>query len=90
MIAVTYTSSPLVINEQIVGTIFAFRDMTERERELESLRQSEDQYRSVVEASPDSMWLSDLYGFIIMANKRAAEMFGYAAPRRCSTWAPSN
>lgn len=80
MIAVTYTSSPLVVNEQIVGTIFAFRDMTEREREMESLRQSEDQYRSVVEASPDSMWLSDLYGFIIMANKRAAEMFGYAAP----------
>lgn len=80
MIAVTYTSSPLVVNEQIVGTIFAFRDMTDRERELESLRQSEDQYRSVVEASPDSMWLSDLYGFIILANKRAAEMFGYAAP----------
>ncbi len=80
MIAVTYTSSPLVVNEQIVGTIFAFRDTTERERELERLRQSEDQYRSVVEASPDSMWLSDLYGFIIMANKRAAEMFGYAAP----------
>jgi len=80
MIAVTYTSSPLRVNEQIVGIIFAFRDMTERERELESLRQSEDQYRSVVEASPDSMWLSDLYGFVIMANKRAAEMFGYAAP----------
>lgn len=76
-LSVTYTSSPLFLDGQVVGTVFAFHDMTAREWELHQLRESEQRYRWLVEAAPDSMWLSDQYGYIVMANKRAAEAFGY-------------
>jgi diguanylate cyclase (GGDEF)-like protein/PAS domain S-box-containing protein len=78
-LSMTYTSSPLFLDGQVVGTVFAFHDMTAREWELLQLRESEQQYRWLVEAAPDSMWLSDQYGYIVLANKRAAETFGYGS-----------
>jgi diguanylate cyclase (GGDEF)-like protein/PAS domain S-box-containing protein len=79
-LSIIYTSSPLFLNGQVVGTVFAFHDMTAREWELLQLKESEQRYRWLVEAAPDSMWLSDQYGYIILANKRAAETFGYDSP----------
>jgi diguanylate cyclase (GGDEF)-like protein/PAS domain S-box-containing protein len=76
-LSVMYTSSPLFFDERVVGTLFAFHDMTAREWEMVRLRESEQRYRWLVEASPDSMWLSDQYGYITLANQRAAETFGY-------------
>jgi diguanylate cyclase (GGDEF)-like protein/PAS domain S-box-containing protein len=76
-LSVTYTSSPLFLDGQVVGTVFAFHDMTAREWELLQLRESEQRYRWLVEAAPDSMWLSDQYGYIVLANRRAAETLGY-------------
>lgn len=76
-LSVTYTSSPLFLDGQVVGTVFAFHDLSAREWDLLQLRESEQRYRRLVEAAPDSMWLSDQYGYITLANQRAVETFGY-------------
>ena len=43
-----------------------------------SLRDSEERYRTLVEASPDGIVATDLSGKILMCNRRAAEIHGYA------------
>jgi PAS domain S-box-containing protein len=43
-----------------------------------SLRDSEERYRTLVEASPDGIVATDLPGTILMCNRRAAEIHGYA------------
>ena len=43
-----------------------------------SLRDSEERYRTLVEASPDAIVATDSSGTILMCNRRAAEIHGYA------------
>lgn len=76
-ISVSYLASPVVLDGQVEGTVFVFQDMTQREQELLELRESEERYRYLAEASPEPMWLTDAYGYITMANTRAAELLGY-------------
>jgi PAS domain S-box-containing protein len=44
-----------------------------------SLRDSEERYRTLVEASPDGIVATDPSGTILMCNRRAAEVHGYAS-----------
>jgi PAS domain S-box-containing protein len=52
------------------------REVEERRQAETSLRNSEDQYRTLVEASPDAVLMTDLEGRITFASPRAAEMYG--------------
>jgi PAS domain S-box-containing protein len=45
-----------------------------------SLQESEERYRTLVEASPDGIVATDSEGTILMCNRRAAEVHGYADP----------
>lgn len=45
-----------------------------------SLRDSEERYRTLVEASPDGIVATDPEGTIVMCNRGAAELFGHASP----------
>jgi len=49
----------------------------ELQRVNEALKESEQLYRTLIEASPDAIVLTDLTGRIIKANERAATLFGY-------------
>jgi len=61
----------------IVATI---RDITEQKRAEESLRESEARYRSLVEACPDAVTLTDVDGQILLCNDRAATLHGFRNP----------
>src|SRR5207245_1417877 len=77
MVPVAYTSAPLRMNGQVVGTVVTFRDVTERKRAEEALRQSEEQYRRIVETANEGIIIVDADDNIAFANQQMAEMLGY-------------
>lgn len=56
------------------------RDVTDRIRADEALRESEEIYRALVETSPDAIVMTDLEANILRANRQAALLVGYEDP----------
>ena len=63
----------------IRAVVVTFWDVTERVRMEEMLRQSETYYRAVLEQAGDAIFVLAADGNVILANRRACEMFGYTA-----------
>ena len=59
-----------------IGTLGSGEDITDRKRAEESLRESEERFRCVIETFPDAMIVMDLNGRLIMANPQTARLFG--------------
>ena len=58
----TYQGRPCLVN--------FIRDVTERHKAEEALRQSEAKYRNLVEGSPDALVMADLSGKILLASRQ--------------------
>jgi len=56
----------------------ALLDITVRRRAEEALRVSEEQYRAVIEASPDGFWMLDTQGRLLEVNETYARLSGYS------------
>ena len=52
-------------------------DVTERRRKEQAARELEQLYRGIVETSHDGVWVIDVEGNTLYANRRMAEMLGY-------------
>jgi PAS domain S-box-containing protein len=52
-------------------------DITQRKLTEEKLLKSEARFRSLFEQTHDAVFILDLNGYLLSANKRACEMFGY-------------
>jgi two-component system cell cycle sensor histidine kinase/response regulator CckA len=58
--------------------LVVLRDVTEHRRAIEDLRQSEEQYRRIVETTSEGVWQVDSLGRTTFANARMAEMLQYS------------
>ena len=66
----------ITINEQshIVSVV---HDITDQKQIEETIRESEETYRSILNASPDDITITDLEGRILMISPAAKKIFGY-------------
>jgi PAS domain S-box-containing protein len=73
-------SFPLVEREtgEFTGVIEYVRDITERKRTEEALRESEEKYRAVISGASDGIVLFDMVGNVLESNTAAEELLGYS------------
>ncbi|MFQ6083458.1 MAG: PAS domain S-box protein [Candidatus Aminicenantia bacterium] len=60
-----------------VKTMGIIRDITERKKIEEALRESEEMYKTLVKTSPDAVTVTDLEGHITYVSQRTLEVHGF-------------
>jgi len=78
-IAVSLTISPIrAVGGEIVGASKIVRDISERQRSAEKLRQSEERFQSIFDAISEGVFVADgASGSFVEINRPGAHMFGY-------------
>jgi PAS domain S-box-containing protein len=76
---VVYSSAPLVTEGKVAGRVVVFRDVTDRKRDEERLRQSEARMQAVLNTAADAIITMDIHGMIQSVNPASERMFGYTA-----------
>ena len=62
---------------RVTGAIESIRDITDRKRAEDALRESGERYRRIVETSLEGIWIVDAGFRITFTNTRMAQMLGY-------------
>ena len=77
-VEISLTASPIVDAEgRIVGVSRIARDITERKRAETAIRESEGQYRRIVETTNEGVWLLDSRLHTSYVNRQMSNMLGY-------------
>jgi two-component system, LuxR family, sensor kinase FixL len=80
IIEVSLTVSPVRdVSGAVIGAMAVARDITERNRDIEKLRENEARLRSIVDAAVDAIILIDARGHVESFNQGAERLFGYTA-----------
>jgi two-component system NtrC family sensor kinase len=67
----------LLNNPTIEGIVVNQRDITERKKAEDQLRESEEKLKLYLESSPDGLYISDATGTFLYGNRAAEELVGY-------------
>ena len=70
----------LLAEPDIQAIVVNYRDITERRRTEEALRQAEEKYRSIVENAVEGIFQTTPEGGYISVNPALARMYGYVTP----------
>lgn len=70
-------AAPIKDNNSVKSVIILARDITNRKKFEESLRDSEEKYSTLFQHSNDSIFIHDLKGSLIDVNKQTLKLFGY-------------
>ena len=71
------SAAPLIRDGKVVAMISVARDITERKRIEDALKQSEEKYRIVLEANPDPVVVYDMEGKVTYFNIAFTTVFGW-------------
>jgi diguanylate cyclase (GGDEF)-like protein/PAS domain S-box-containing protein len=72
----TVTASPLFDRDQITGAVAVWQDVSEREQLLDQLEAERARLRTIIEAAPAAILLTDPSARILLANPAAIQMMG--------------
>jgi PAS domain S-box-containing protein len=62
----------------LMATIAQGQDITKRKKAEEALKESEEKYRGIIEATEEGIWLSKPDGKTIFVNQKMVDMLGYS------------
>jgi len=77
MVFVEFNSSPIKREGKIMGVQSLLRDVTERKKMDEQVKESEERLKRLIEYAPDAIYMNDLKGNFIDGNKQAENLTGY-------------
>ncbi len=76
---IVYSASPILDgNESFNGLVLVFRDVTDKHRMEEALKESEEKYRNILERIEDGFFEVDISGSFTFFNRAMKEILGYA------------
>lgn len=78
LVNVFISSAPVIIDKKSQGTIALYKDITERKKEEETLKKSQQEFASLFRSSPEALVYLDENSNILNINPRFTELFGYA------------
>jgi PAS domain S-box-containing protein len=78
-VPIEISSMPVYKEDQIVGVVTVWRNISEHVRAEEKLRRNEETLRSILEGVKESIWLFDSEGLILTGNTIALQRLGLPA-----------
>lgn len=66
-------------DDNVIGVLGTFEDITERKQAEEKLQKSEERHRTILQTAMDGFWMVDLHGRILEVNEAYCRMSGYSA-----------
>jgi PAS domain S-box-containing protein len=70
-------SAKIIQLQSVPHIVSAIHDITRSNQAAEALRESEELYRSILNASPDDITITDMRGSILVISPAAKKIFGY-------------
>ncbi len=75
----TFSIHPIWKKNRVIGISCFSHDITDQKTDQEKLRQSEQQYRNIVETAQEGIWITDKKDTTSFVNKKLCEILGYRA-----------
>ena len=74
---VFYSSTPVHKDEDVIGAVVAFTDISKIKKTEKALRESEKRHRRIFNTITDAVLIIDMKGYIFQANPAASAIYGY-------------